>query len=46
MAAYVQTLSPRARQDMASVFDGGLYPGGGVLNTVIKAEARKLLNLQ
>ncbi|WP_298233623.1 hypothetical protein [uncultured Azohydromonas sp.] len=45
VSAYVQTLSPRARQDMASVFDGGLFLGGGVLNTAIKAEARKLLNL-
>lgn len=45
LAAYLQTQSPTARRDMASVFDGGMYLGGGVLNGLIKADARKLLKL-
>jgi len=45
LAMYLHTLSPRAKQDMAKVFDGGLYLDGGVLSPMIKADARKLLKL-
>lgn len=46
LALYLQSRSPTAKQDMARSFDGGIYLGGGVLNGLIKSDARKLLNLQ
>lgn len=44
IARYLQS-SPEAKRQMELSFDSGMYLGGGVLNGIIKANARKLLNL-